>query len=197
MNKNTYRRKNYLINKNLQLSYTGMLIFYVLFITFILGFAIWYLNKEYLDVFYKIAGENAISKEYIKDIENQFIWKLALGMGVIAILLFFVGIYTSNRYAGPLYRLTKYLNLIGIENSLSTVKIRKKDHLQELAKAFNNMIDSLESKTKEDIKVLDSLKGKISHVISSAEKGSTTQESLMTQMKEIEELANQLSTKKN
>lgn len=192
MIKKPYRRTHYLVDKKIQLTYTGMMIFYVVLISFIMGLAIWYVNNEYLEVFRRIGGENVFPQDYIQQIGNQFLIKLGLALVFIAVLLYFVGIYASNRFAGPLYRITKYLRLIGIENHLGKISIRKKDQLKELADAFNNMMGSLELKLTKDVESIDQLKLKISDMLLSLEKGVVNPDILLKEIKEMDELTSKL-----
>lgn len=192
MVKKPYRRTHYLIDKKLQFAYTGMMIFYVTLISLVMGFAIWYVNNEYLEVFRRIGGENVFPKDYVQQLGNQFLIKLGLALVAIATLLYFVGIYTSNRFAGPLYRITKYLRLIGVENNIGKVSIRKYDYLKELANAFNNMMDSLELKLNEDLKSIDQLKSKTSDMLVSLEKGVVSPDIILKEIKEMDDLTSKI-----
>ncbi len=196
MAKKNYKRTQYLVNKPLQLAYSGQLILHVTLITLIFGFALWYLNKEYLELFYRMVGDNALSKEYIKSIENSFVIKIILAALFMGILLLFVGIYSSHRIAGPLFRLTKFINLVGVDNELQTVQIRKKDQLKEMAGAFNHMVHSLRDKMYQDLRVIDQVKDKISLVMSDLKKDNVNIEKLTEQLQEIDELTSDLRSKK-
>lgn len=196
MVKKNYKRTQYLVNRPLQLAYSGQLILHVTLITLIFGFALWYLNREYLELFYKMVGENALPKEYIRSIENSFIIKIFLAAVVMGVLLLFVGIYTSHRVAGPLFRLTKFINLVGVENELQTVQIRKKDQLKEMASAFNHMVHSLRDKMYQDLRLIDQVKDKINIVMTDLKKDSINVEKLTQELHEIDELTSDLRTRK-
>src|SRR3989338_9168191 len=125
MKPKVYGRKQYLVNKELQLSYAALLVLIAGMIILIFGLSLWYVNKVHLDLFYNIVGENALPKSYITSMQNQFLVGIPIALVLISCLLLFLGIYASHRIAGPMYRITKNLNLIGVENQLDTIQIRK------------------------------------------------------------------------
>mgnify|MGYP001618780231 CR=1 FL=1 len=196
MAKKDYKRTQYLVNKPLQLAYSGQLVLHATLITLIFGLALWYLNREYLELFYRIVGEDALPKAYIQSIENSFLVKIIVAAVAMAVLLLFVGIYTSHRIAGPLFRLTKFINLVGLENELQTVQIRKKDQLKEMASAFNHMVHSLRDKMYQDLRLIDQVKDRIGVVMVDLKKDSVNIKELTERLKEIDELTSDLKAKK-
>lgn len=196
MVKKNYKRTQYLVNKPLQLAYSGQLVLHAILITLIFGFALWYLNKEYLELFYRILGENALPKASIREIENSFLVKVIIAAGFIGVLLLFVGIYTSHKIAGPLFRITKFINLVGMDNELQTVQIRKKDQLKEMASAFNHMVHSMRDKMYQDLRLIDQVKEKISVIMEDLKKDTVNIARLTEQLQEIDTLTSDLKTKK-
>jgi len=189
-------RRKYLVNKNLQLSYSWLLIVCVGLVILIFGLSLWYLNKIHLDLFQKIVGEKAMPEQYISSIQNQFLIGIPLAIAVISCLLLFMGIYTSHRIAGPMYRMTKSMNMIGIENRLDAIQIRKKDQLREMADAFNYMVHTLKDRTYQDMRLLDHVRGKIKELYDSIRGESIDIRKLSNQVKDIERLATELRNKK-
>jgi len=59
---------------------------------------------------------------------------------IVAIATIAVTLFVSHKIAGPLYRFKKVIEAMGEGDFLNQVKIRKGDQLQDLAKAFDDMI---------------------------------------------------------
>jgi len=123
MRPKVHARRQYLVNKKLQLSYSWFLILCVGLIVLFFGLSLWYINRVYLNLFHQILGENALPREYINSIQNQFLGAIPVAIIVISLLLLVLGIYASHKIAGPMYRITKNLNLIGIDNQMDTIQI--------------------------------------------------------------------------
>jgi HAMP domain-containing protein len=89
----------------------------------------------------------ALSTEERAFLEHEFfITLIALGMcsalfliGMTALLLRY-----SHRIAGPLYHFQRVLREVTSGNRSARITLRKSDELQELARDFNQMMDSLE-----------------------------------------------------
>lgn len=191
-----HARQKYLINKKLQMSYSWVLIMVggLLILTF--GSSLWYINKIHLDLFHKIVGEDALPKSYISSIQNQFLIGIPIALVAISCLLLVLGIYISHRIAGPLYRITKNLNLIGIENQIDTIQIRKRDQLKEMADAFNHMVHALKDRMYQDMRLIDHVRSKISQLHSSLKGESLDIKKLSEQVREIDRLATELRDRK-
>lgn len=196
MKPKVHARRQYLVNNELQLSYSWLLILCVGVVILIFGLSLWYINKIYLDLFRQIVGEGALPKAYINSIQNQFLMGIPISITVVSLLLFGLGIYTSHRVAGPMYRIAKNMNLIGLENHLDTVQIRKRDQLRELADAFNHMVHALKDRMYQDIRLIDHVRSKIAQLHSSLTGDRIDIDKLSEQVKEIDKLAVELKNRK-
>ncbi|MDD5680179.1 MAG: methyl-accepting chemotaxis protein [Candidatus Omnitrophica bacterium] len=196
MKPKVHARKKYLINHELQLSYSWLLILCVGVVILIFGLSLWYINKIYLDLFRQIVGEGALPKAYVNSIQNQFLIGIPVSIIVVSLLLFWLGIYTSHRVAGPMYRIAKNMNLIGLENHLDTVQIRKQDQMRELADAFNHMVHTLKDRMYQDIRTIDHVRTKIAQLHISLTGKGVDIEKLSEQVKEIDKLAAELKSRK-
>lgn len=196
MKPKVHARKQYLVNKQIQLSYAWLLILCVGLVIIIFGASLWYVNKIHLNLFHSIIGEEALPKNYIDSIQNQFLIGTIVTLGIVSCLLLILGVYASHRIAGPMYRITKNLNLIGVENQMDTIQIRKRDQLKEMADAFNHMVHALKDRMYQDMRVIDQVKGKISHLHDSLKGESIDIKKLSDQVKEIDRLATELRARK-
>ncbi|MFH0840169.1 MAG: methyl-accepting chemotaxis protein [Candidatus Omnitrophota bacterium] len=191
-----HARRKYLINKEIQLSYSWLLIVCVGLVILVFGLSLWYINKVHLDLFHQIVGEDALPKAYIDSIQNQFLIGIPITIVLVSLLLFGLGIYTSHRVAGPMYRIAKNMNLIGVENHIDTVQIRKRDQLRELADAFNHMVHALKDRMYQDMRLIDHVRMKISQLHAGLKGESLDIDKLSEQVKEIDKLAIELKNRK-
>ncbi|MDP3789188.1 MAG: methyl-accepting chemotaxis protein [Candidatus Omnitrophota bacterium] len=196
MKPKVHARRQYLINKELQLSYSWLLILCVGVVILVFGLSLWYVNKIHLDLFRQIVGEEALPKAYINSIENQFLVGIPITIVIVSLLLFGLGIYSSHKVAGPMYRIAKNMNMIGLENHLDTIQIRKKDQLRDLADAFNHMVHALKDRMYQDMRLIDQVRMKIAQLHSSLKGESLDINKLSEQVKEIDKLAIELKSRK-
>ncbi len=196
MKPNVHTRKQYLVNKKMQLSYSWLLILCVGLIILIFGLSLWYINKIHLDLFHKIVGEDALPKSYITSIQNQFLVGIPIAIVAVSCLLLVLGIYVSHRIAGPMYRITKNLNMIGVDNQIDTIQIRKRDQLKEMADAFNHMVHALKDRMYQDMRLIDHVRSKISQLHESLKGESLDIKKLSEQVREIDKLATELRDRK-
>ena len=191
-----HARRQYLINRQLQLSYAWLLIVCVGLVILVFGLSLWYMNRVHLNLFQNIVGENALPESYINATQNRFLVGTVVAVAVVSFLLLMLGIFASHRIAGPMYRITKNLNLIGLENEVDTIQIRKRDQLKEMADAFNHMVHTLKDRMYQDMRLIDQVKIKITQLHQSLKGESLDIKKLSDQVKEIEKLAVELRNRK-
>jgi len=196
MKPKVHARRQYLVNRELQMSYSWLLILCVSVVILVFGLSLWYINKIHLDLFHQIVGEAALPKAYINSIQNQFLVNIPVMIFLVSLLLFALGIYTSHKVAGPMYRIAKNMNLIGVENHLDTIQIRKKDQLRELADAFNHMVHALKDRMYQDMRLIDQIRMKIAQLHNSLKGESLDINKLSEQVKEIDRVAVELKNRK-
>ena len=196
MRPKAHARRQYLINKELQLSYAWLLILCVGLVILIFGLSLWYVNKIHLNLFHSIVGEEALPRSYINSIQNQFLVGAIVALTVVSCLLLILGVYTSHRIAGPAYRITKNLNSIGVRDEMDTIQIRRRDQLKEMADAFNHMVHTLKDRMYQDMRLIDQVRTKISHLYDSLKGESLDIKKLSDQVKEIDKLATELRGRK-
>lgn len=196
MKPKVHARKQYLINKQLQLSYAWLLIMCVGIVILIFGLSLWYVNKIHLNLFHSIVGEEALPQSYINSMQNQFLIGTIIAIVVVSGLLLALGVYTSHRIAGPAYRITKNLNLVGVENEMDTIQLRKRDQLKEMADAFNHMVHALKDRMYQDMRLIDQVKTKIVQLHEGLRGESLDIKKLSDQVREIEKLASELRSRK-
>lgn len=196
MKPKVHTRRQYLINKQLQLSYAWLLIICVGIVIVIFGLSLWYVNKINLNLFHSIVGEDVLPQSYISSVQNQFLLGTLIAVAVVSCLLLLLGIYASHKIAGPAYRITKSLNLLGVEDEMDTIQIRKRDQLKEMADAFNHMVHALKDRMYHDMRLIDQVRAKIVQLHESLRGESIDIKKLSDQVREIDKLATELRSRK-
>jgi methyl-accepting chemotaxis protein len=128
--------------------------------------------------------------------QNQFLVGTLIAIAVVSCLLLVLGVYASHRIAGPMYRITKNLNLIGVENEMDTIQIRKRDQLKEMADAFNHMVHALKDRMYQDMRIIDQVRTKVVQLYDSLKGESLDIKRLSDQVREIDRLASELKNRK-
>jgi len=77
---------------------------------------------------------------------QTFIWFVAAGEIILVTVTVFYGVKTSNRTAGPVYRLKKVVREVADGDLTIRIRLRKRDHLKDLATEVNAAIEILETR---------------------------------------------------
>ncbi len=112
------KRKNYLVNKRLQL---GIFLKWIILLVILLSGVLYYFEW------------------------NVYISIIAL---IVLILFSWRMLILSHRLAGPIYRLEKDLADIAKGNFSIRIKFRKKDELRSIADGINKILDEMEKRVK-------------------------------------------------
>lgn len=141
-----FRRRQYLIKRDFQFRYIGMLIGITCGVCLIFVFA----SKYYINLnINPLIESGLISSPMVAElarIEKHFLNKnlLIVFLSLIGTLSV-LGIFITHRIAGPIYAIERRMKQIAQEGITKTdFRIRRTDEFQELAEAFNEMIASLE-----------------------------------------------------
>ena len=68
---------------------------------------------------------------------ERLAWVLALSIGVLFPIVFFVAVTTTHRVLGPLYRIERHLKDVVDGRTKTELRLRKGDELQELCELIN------------------------------------------------------------
>lgn len=140
-----YKRqwKNILVNPRYQLRYvfwigaTG-----VSLILLYSGIVYRYVSENY-SILVELSPMDAQAKQQLYLELNQLLVKLGVGAFVFLMVCLFLGLILSHRTAGPLYHFKRVFNEIEAGKLGARVRLRPKDDFQDVAEAFNRMMDSL------------------------------------------------------
>lgn len=135
-----FSRRILLINRPFQIRFA----IYVCSWLFVLSVIYPMLVSQLYDWFtqYVSADPSGPLFSYIQKSRHDMLFWLTLMQVCFMLMTFLMSLFMSHRIAGPLYKLSKFLN--GLRNgSLSKIGFRKNDHFQELAADYNFMIESV------------------------------------------------------
>jgi methyl-accepting chemotaxis protein len=139
--------KNILINKKFQIKYMLWMIIPSVIVAFSYASLFYYfISENYL----VLVDLNPLMSEDVQAILYQELNQLIIL--IIFISLFFtltvafISFYSSSKTAGPLYRFKSEFETISKGKLNTRIKLRPSDDFQDVALAFNKMMDTIENK---------------------------------------------------
>ena len=132
------KRRQYLVNKPLQLNYAAILAFWVAITALATAFAMLCIFRRY---FPGDATTTSVDAEISQDLDRCLLVVatiIVLG-GIITLI---AGILLIHRIAGPAHRLERHLRLLagGASPQELRMQLRKKDYLGDLTASFNLLV---------------------------------------------------------
>jgi|DewCreStandDraft_4_1066084.scaffolds.fasta_scaffold00712_67 signal transduction histidine kinase len=152
--KNFYKRRQYIVDKKFQYKYLfnilTMTFFTIIVVAFTTFFILW--EKIIKEFFYipdaaKKLGDIFISTSQI----------LILPVIILIVIFSIIAILFSHKIAGPIYRVEKIAEELKNGNLNISVRFRKDDELHHLAEALNNMISGIKNMIAADKKIINNL----------------------------------------
>jgi signal transduction histidine kinase len=141
------KRTRYLINKDFQLKFLGVLLISVTIVLANFLVVIFLLIRETNELAIKLNLYAAPHYYYFLTRQKSFIIKETV---IFTIILFvgvcIVGILYSHRIAGMLYRLTRHIEELSKGKKLEPISFRKKDAFKGLANSINRLQEYLYKK---------------------------------------------------
>ncbi|MDP3789498.1 MAG: hypothetical protein Q8R48_03750 [Candidatus Omnitrophota bacterium] len=137
------RRRQYLVNRKLQMQFVRLLITQAAVPIIMLGTSLYLINKMYLFRLQAIVGNSIMSDAEVHAILN-FSLVAMLGLLVITgLLLAFLGIRFSHQVAGPLYKLESSMDRLSRGEKVELIHFRKTDIMNGLGDKFNIIAQKL------------------------------------------------------
>ena len=140
-----YRRSalRIVINPKYQIKYIFFLSASALSIILSYSFLTYYYVKENYSLLIELSPMTDESKLQLYSELNHLILRI-LGCSLLFIVtVSLLGLIFSHRTAGPLYHFKKVFNEIKKGNKSARIHLRPKDDFQDVAKEFNEMMDSI------------------------------------------------------
>ena len=142
------RRTLWLVDKDIQMKFMALLTIIVLINSILFLGVVWYTLN---------LSETSISEAQV----SQHITVLLICFAIVIVNLGFViylGLVTSHRFMGPLYRLKKSIDELVKGSYGGNISFREKDLKFRLANVYNELSSVLEQRVEEDIFFADKLK---------------------------------------
>lgn len=137
-----YKRSQYIVEKNIQYRYVELILINLL-IFFIITVAVIYFSG-WRELIQKLS--NVYPQAMMVGILNKIYLRLWIGFLLLLPIAFISAILASHKIAGPLVRIKRSLNQMISGDYNLTVKLRKGDHLQDVAELLNKLVASIKNK---------------------------------------------------
>ena len=138
-----YRRKQYLVNKRLQLQFAFFLTLQVAIPILLLGASLFIINKLYLTSIQMVVGNNVLPDSHIQEVLLFSVLSVLALLVISGILLVYISIRFTHHIAGPIYKLEKTVDNLVKGHKAESIKFRKTDFICGLADKFNILIEEL------------------------------------------------------
>ena len=137
-----YKRSQYIVEKDIQYRYVELILMYILTF-FLVTVAIIYFSG-WRQIVQKLS--NVYPQAMLVGILNTVYLRLWIGFIILLPIAFVSAVLASHKIAGPLVRIKRSLNQLIEGNYNITVKLRKGDHLQDVADQLNKLAETLRKK---------------------------------------------------
>jgi len=148
------KRRNLLVSKKFQFKYIGLILSFVFLAALMTGYTIYFTTWVMLGK--RLAA--VYPQKYLIDIVTKVNLALLLRLLFLCPLVILVGLILSNRIAGPIYRIKKFLGRVSDGDYDIVLSLRKNDELKDLEESVNNLVNKLsldDKKRKRRIDILE------------------------------------------
>ncbi|HOL66496.1 MAG TPA: hypothetical protein PKX93_03450 [bacterium] len=137
-----YRRKNYLVNKPLQLAFTGLAIWILLLGVMLAGTVTYFITiNTIVDRMTAVDPKFGIAAyELVRQVNSVLGKRIIIMMASLVVLAGILEVLYMHRIAGPIYRIEKTLHLLSEGKPFQPIRLRNKDFFKGLAEAINNVM---------------------------------------------------------
>lgn len=148
------KRRKYLINRNIQLRYMGMVsvLIAIMCIT-----SVWTAYVTMWSSYSELVGDHPMLYATFAEMNRTLLLRFSAVLAAGMFLSVLITLFISHRIAGPMYRLEKILGEIAGGKMPRAANLRKKDEFKELASAINSAIGRLEKITDENRQIISRL----------------------------------------
>jgi methyl-accepting chemotaxis protein len=152
MKNNSYKRRRYLIKRDLQFRFAFVIAASMTFVIVVEYFSFYILWNVILK---EVEGVPAsVTASMLRELFLSMSDMLALESIVLLAGFAVLAIFLSHRVAGPIYRFEESARAIASGDLSFKIHLRKTDELKDLAADINNMIDNLRSMVSEDKRMI-------------------------------------------
>lgn len=182
----TFRRRTRLfIAKKFQIRYIALILIFMFATAIITGYTVYY--TTWIMFGEKLAA--VYPQGLLLEIVDKVNTVLFLRLIFLSPLVILIGLVLSNRIAGPIYRIHKFVKKVHAGDYSEKITLREKDELQDLAAAMNSFVAKLASDRDKRAEGLDELARKVqdleTRILASKPQGEEVALSLRAVMSEI------------
>lgn len=142
-----YKRRVYLINPTFQLKFSFLICLLLFLSSLIYPLAIYDLINQIVT---SIAPKFPDAALRLSEKRNLLIGILALWQLGFTALVFIICIFFSHKIAGPLFKLTKFLQNMRNGNQAERLFFRNGDYFHEVADEFNKTFETIQENYRKD-----------------------------------------------
>ncbi len=142
-----YQRRLLLINKPFQLRFAFYVVSWMIALSVTYPLIIYELFEMMGRVLSRLSADPSIGLQILSKRQDVFLLLVFLQLAVMSVM-FLVSIFLSHRIAGPIYKLSKSMELARDGKLEGPIYFRKNDHFKEVADLFNSMMARLNERTK-------------------------------------------------
>jgi methyl-accepting chemotaxis protein len=160
--KNKRSFKGLLVDKRFQLKYTLIVVFIAIVISTVLGILLFDRVSENsgltLDNLRAMSAPPEFlerSESALRERDREVMIYLVAALVVLVLAIMVLGIYVSNKVAGPVYVMSRYLRDITAGSLRDVRALRSGDELLDFYDTFQKMLAALQDREKQDIAVLE------------------------------------------
>lgn len=147
------RRTTLFIAKRFQIRYITLILAFIFVTALITGYTVYY--TTWIMFGEKLAA--VYPQGLLIDIVNKVNTVLFLRLIFLTPLVVLIGLVLSNRIAGPIYRIQKFVKKVHVGDYTEKLSLREKDELQDVATALNSLVSKLRYDREKRSKKLDEL----------------------------------------
>jgi hypothetical protein len=158
-----YKRslRNYLLNSSYQLRFTAVIVIIAAVLTGSLGYLVMhYVHEASRVIDVRLMGDptdadaQMLATQFARS--DRILMFILFGFGfVLSLVLAAYGIVLTHKVAGPLFKITTYLDQIRDGRLGVVYNLRKGDQLIDFFEHFKGAHDALRKRTEDDIAILD------------------------------------------
>lgn len=151
------RRTRLFIAKKFQIRYISLILIFMFATAIITGYTVYY--TTWIMFGEKLAA--VYPQGLLLEIVDKVNAVLFLRLIFLSPLVILIALVLSNRIAGPIYRIHKFIKKVHAGDYSEKLTLREKDELQDLAAAMNGFVSKLISDKEKRSQRLDELARKI------------------------------------
>lgn len=194
--KPSFFRRQYLIDKKLQLRIAFAMVLEVALITATMSLILLYVNDYYLGLITYFIGSAEAEQISLSDISRGMYYFIFGGVAFSSVVFAVIGVFVSHKIAGPLYRLKRYMTIVRNGLYSHEIRFRKDDQLHDMADVFNQMVMSLEIRKEIDLLYIERIEKILNNLIFATNSANQCDNATVAKLAEIQQIISEIKSHK-